>query len=184
MPQVAALGISYRPARSDDDELLYAVYASTRTDEMRLVPWTEDEVETFLRQQFEAQRTHYLRHLPDAEYLVIECTGEPIGRLYLDRREDELRIVDIALVPEHRGRGLGKAILSDLIDEAAERGLPVRIHVERNNPALGLYRRLGFRVLADEGVYLFMERATAPSAATPELDGASRAPERQIGEKR
>lgn len=184
MSQAAALGISYRFARSDDDELLYAVYASTRADEMRMVPWSEDEVERFLRQQSEAQRTHYLRHLPDAEYLVIERAGDPIGRLFLDRRDDELRIVDIALLPEHRGRGLGRAILSDLIDEASSTGVPVRIHVERNNPALDLYRRLGFRELADEGVYLFMERATAPAAATPGLDGASRAPERQIGEKR
>ena len=166
MSQAAALGISYRPARPDDEDFCYAVYASTRADEMRLVPWTDDEIERFLRQQYEAQRTHYRRFLPNAEYLVIERSGEAIGRLYLDRRPDELRIVDIALLPDHRGRGLGKAILSDLIDEAAAAGVPVRIHVERNNPALDLYRRLGFRELSDEGVYLFMERATAAGATT------------------
>lgn len=130
-----------------------------------MVPWTEEERQVFLSQQFEAQRTHYRRYLPNTEYLVIERSDEPIGRLYLDRREDELRIVDIALFSKHRGRGFGGAILSDLIAEAAERAVPVRIHVERTNPALGLYQRLGFREIGDEGVYLFMERATRDAAA-------------------
>lgn len=161
MSQAAALGISYRPARPDDRELLFTIYASTREDEMRMVPWTDEDKQSFLRQQSEAQRTHYRRHLPETEYLVIERGGQPIGRLYLDRHDDELRIVDIALLTEHRGAGIGKAILMDLIDEAAGRGVPVRIHVERNNPALGLYQRLGFSEIGDEGVYLQMERSTS-----------------------
>lgn len=161
MSEAAALEISYRTVRPDDEELLFTIYASTREDEMRMVPWTEDEKQRFLRQQFEAQRTHYQQYLPETEYLVIERDGQPIGRLYLDRREDELRIVDIALMTEHRGAGIGNAILTDLIDEASGRGVPVRIHVERNNPALGLYRRLGFREIGDEGVYLQLERSTS-----------------------
>ena len=171
MSEAAALGISYRTARPDDDELLFSIYASTREDEMRIVPWTEEEKQTFLRQQFEAQRTHYERYLPGTEYLVIEHQGQPIGRLYLDRREDELRIVDIALLTEHRGEGVGNAILTDLIEEASLSGAPVRIHVERNNPALGLYRRLGFREIGDEGVYLNMERVTAEVAKSGGVAG-------------
>jgi ribosomal protein S18 acetylase RimI-like enzyme len=167
--EAAALGISYRPVRPNDGELLFSIYASTREDEMRLVPWTEDEKQSFLRQQFEAQRTHYRRYLPETEYLVIERNGQPIGRLYLDRRDDELRIVDIALLTEHRGGGIGNAILTDLIDEASGSGVPVRIHVERNNPALGLYRRLGFREIGDQGVYLHMERVTAEAAKNAEV---------------
>jgi ribosomal protein S18 acetylase RimI-like enzyme len=138
---------------------------------MRIVPWTDDEKQRFLRQQFEAQRTHYERYLPDTEYLVIERCGRPIGRLYLDRREDELRIVDIALLSEHRGAGIGNAILTDLTSEASDRGVPVRIHVERNNPALGLYRRLGFSEIGDEGVYLHMERVTADEAKSEAAAG-------------
>lgn len=130
-----------------------------------MVPWTDEEKHVFLHQQYEAQRTHYRRYLPNTEYLVIEQSDEPIGRLFLDRRVDELRIVDIALLPEYRGRGIGGVILSDLIAEAVGRAVPVRIHVERNNPALGLYRRLGFREIGDEGVYLFMERAMRDAAA-------------------
>jgi ribosomal protein S18 acetylase RimI-like enzyme len=159
--EAAALGISYRTTRPDDDELLFSVYASTRENEMRLVSWSEEEKQSFLRQQFEAQRTHYEQYLPKTEYLVIERGDQPIGRLYLDRRDDELRVVDIALLTEHRGGGIGNAILTDLISEASDRGVPVRIHVERNNPALGLYHRLGFREIGDEGVYLHMERITA-----------------------
>jgi ribosomal protein S18 acetylase RimI-like enzyme len=167
----SALGISYRAARPDDEELLFSVYASTREDEMRLVPWTDDEKQAFLRQQFEAQRTHYKRYLPKTEYFVIERGGQPIGRLYLDRRENELRIVDIALLSEHRGAGIGNAILKDLIDDASGSGIPVRIHVERNNPALGLYRRLGFNEIGDEGVYLHMERVTADVAKNEGVTG-------------
>jgi ribosomal protein S18 acetylase RimI-like enzyme len=102
---------------------------------------------------------------------VIERNGQPIGRLYLDRRDDELRIVDIALLTEHRGGGIGNAILTDLIDEASGSGIPVRIHVERNNPALGLYRRLGFREIGDEGVYLHMERVTTEVAKSEGVAG-------------
>ena len=100
---------------------------------------------------------------------MIDLDDTPIGRLYLDRRGPELRIVDIALFSEHRGRGIGGAVLSDLIDEATIGGVPVRIHVERDNPALALYQRLGFREIGDEGVYLLMECATARKAAISEI---------------
>lgn len=169
MTWASDLGVMFRPAQSDDDVFLYEVYASTRQDEMRIVPWTEEQKTEFLLQQFTAQKTHYQGYLPDTEYLVIEQKGESIGRLYLDRRTDELRIVDIALLAEHRGHGIGGAILSDLIDEASVGGVPVRIHVERNNPALGLYRRLGFSEIGDEGVYLHMERVTAEVATGSEI---------------
>jgi ribosomal protein S18 acetylase RimI-like enzyme len=165
----SALGISFRPAGPEDENLLFGIYASTRLDELQIVPWTDEQKTGFLRQQFAAQKAHYQRYLPDTEYRVIEHTGEAIGRLYLDRHDDELRIVDIALMTEHRGRGIGGAILSDLVDEAEAGGVPVRIHVERNNPALGLYRRLGFKEIGDEGVYLHMERATARAAELSEM---------------
>jgi ribosomal protein S18 acetylase RimI-like enzyme len=146
-----------RAAAPDDEELLYRVYAGTRTEELAPVPWTEAQKEAFLRMQFRAQSQDYAANYPDAAFLVILVDGAPAGRLYVDRRQDELLIVDIALLPEHRGNGVGGAILRDLLAEAAAAGKPVRIHVEHMNPALRLYERLGFRRIGDRGIYLLME---------------------------
>jgi ribosomal protein S18 acetylase RimI-like enzyme len=97
--------------------------------------------------------------VPSYEVVVID--GEPAGRLYLHRGESEIRIVDIALLPEHRRNGVGTSLLRDLLAEADASGKRVTIHVERLNPALALYERLGFSVAEDKGVYLFLERLPA-----------------------
>lgn len=157
MPPTAAL----RPVAPGDEELLYRIYASTRTEELAPVPWTAAQKEAFLRMQFGAQSRDYAANYPNAAFMVILLDGAPAGRLYVDRRQDELLIVDIALLPEHRGGGVGGAILRDLLAEAAAAGKPARIHVEHMNPALRLYERLGFRRTADQGIYLLMEWTAA-----------------------
>jgi ribosomal protein S18 acetylase RimI-like enzyme len=149
--------VAFRLIQDEDLEFLYQVYASTREEELAPVPWTDDEKEAFLRGQFHAQHVHYQQHYAQARFEVVLAGGQPVGRLYVDRREDEIRIVDIALLPEHRGAGIGGAILKDLLAEGAEAGKPVRIHVERNNPAMRFYRRLGFTQIGDAGVYFLME---------------------------
>ena len=149
--------ITLRPARDRDREFLYRVYASTREDELAVVPWTDAQREEFLRMQFAAQDSHYHTHFPDAAYDLVLRDGQPIGRLYVDRRPDELRILDIALLSEHRGGGIGTGLMRELLDEAARTGKAVRIHVEHNNPALRLYHRLGFTRVGDTGVYYLME---------------------------
>jgi len=141
----------------DDREFMARLYASTRTEELAPVPWSDDEKATFLRGQFEAQDRHYREHYADTDRRVIRLDGTAVGRLYLQRREGEFRIVDIALLPEYRGRGVGGALLEQVFDEAATAAKPVRIHVEKNNPAYGLYQRLGFRKLEDKGVYDLLE---------------------------
>ena len=107
--------------------------------------------------QFDAQHAHYQEHYPGAAFDVILVDGQPAGRLYVAREDDEIRIVDIALLPEYRNRGIGTRLLRGLQSEAAAAGKPLSIHVERFNPALRLYERLGFRQIEDQGVYLFME---------------------------
>jgi ribosomal protein S18 acetylase RimI-like enzyme len=107
--------------------------------------------------QFVAQSRHYTENYPDAEFQVIELDGQRIGRLYTQRRENEIRIMDIALLPEVRGRGIGTGLLNEILDEARAGNLPVTIHVERMNPALHLYERLGFRFLEERGIYFLME---------------------------
>ncbi len=149
--------VEFRPAKDADLPFLRALYASTREDEMRLVDWTEEQKNAFLTQQFEAQHQYYHEQFTSAEYLVVERDGMAIGRIYLDRRVNELRLVDIALIPEVRNQGLGRALLLDLLDEAQAAALPVSIHVEKYNPAMRLYLRLGFEPVEDKGVYQLME---------------------------
>ena len=154
--------IGLRPIAADDNEFLYRVYSSTREEELGAVDWDEAEKEVFLRMQFGAQHTFYMDRFKDAAYDLTLLDGEPVGRLYVDRREDEIRIIDIALLPEHRKKGIGSSLLRAIMAEADAAGLPVRIHVERNNPALGLYHQLGFREIGDQGVYFLMERSFDP----------------------
>ncbi len=149
--------VTFRPIAPADLEFLYRLYASTREAEMALLDWDEAQKAEFLRMQFNAQHTYYMQQFTRAEFQLILLEGKPAGRLYLDRRPDELRIIDIALLPAHRGQGIGTALLEDILDEAGRAGLPVRIHVERFNPALRLYQRLGFRHVDDNGVYYLME---------------------------
>jgi len=87
--------------------------------------------------------------------------GAPGGRLYVHRGPSEIRVVDIALLPEYRGAGVGTSLLQDLLAEGDAAGKSVTIHVERMNPALRLYERLGFAVAEDKGVYLFLARPPA-----------------------
>ena len=149
--------ITLRPIREDDWEFAYQVYASTRERELQALPWSEKEKEDFLRFQFHAQRTHYDKHFANAEFLIIELAGKPIGRLYIDRRQSEIRLVDIALLSVHQGKGIGGQLMADILAEGEQKGLLVRIHVEHNNPAMRLYDRLGFRKIEEQGVYWLME---------------------------
>ena len=155
-------GLTMRPETREDHEFLRRVYASTREAEMALTPWRRDEIDSFLDMQFEAQHGYYRKQFPDAEFLIIERASQPIGRLYLDRREDEIRIIDIALLTSERRNGVGGALLRDVLAEARAAKKSVRIHVERNNPALHLYHRLGFTEIEDQGVYFLMEWRPEP----------------------
>ncbi len=149
--------ITLRSITNQDDEFLCRVYASTRAEELAPVPWTPEEKNAFLRMQFNAQTKSYTENYRGAQFQIILVDGAPAGRLYVARWKKEIRIIDIALLPEYRNRGIGSQLLRDLLAEGQARGLPVTIHVERNNPALRLYTRLGFRPIQDKGVYLLME---------------------------
>jgi ribosomal protein S18 acetylase RimI-like enzyme len=146
-----------RPTAPADEGFLYEVYASTRAEELACVPWDEQQKADFLRMQFAAQHRQYHETYPDAAFDILLVDGQPAGRLYVDRGSDELRIIDIALFPPFRNRGIGRHVIEGLQAEATRRNTPLRIHVERFNPALRLYWRLGFREVADRGVYLFLE---------------------------
>jgi ribosomal protein S18 acetylase RimI-like enzyme len=159
-PTVAREGtaaLDLRPQRDADLEFLCRLYASTREGELRQVDWTEDQKAAFLRSQFEAQWSHYRTHYEDASFQVIERAGVPVGRFYLRRGPTDIRIVDLAQLPEARGRGIGTGLLTAVLNEAAAGGRSVSIHVEMFNPALRLYERLGFVQIGVNGVYYLME---------------------------
>lgn len=137
-------------------DFLYKVYESTRWQEVQQAPWNDEQRREFLKMQFQAQHQHYQQHYAEAEYQIIEIDDLAAGRLYLDDREDEIRIVDIALLPEYRNTGVGTEILKGILEQAKIKAVPVSIHVEKNNPALKLYQRLGFIIIEDVGVYWLM----------------------------
>ena len=152
------LRFTCRPAGAGDEAFLEALYADTRAEELAPTGWDEAAKVAFCRQQFRLQRAHYETHFPDAVHEILEVEGVPAGRLWVDWRDAEARLLDVALRATHRGQGLGTAVLRQLMDAAAERGLAVTLNVEHNNPrAKRLYARLGFRVLRDIGTHDFME---------------------------
>lgn len=159
--RAAALGLHFRDAVDADLPFLARVYASTRAEELALTAWSDDEKAAFVEQQFNGQHAHYRKYYPNADWLVALHADEAIGRLYLARWPNEHRIIDITLLPEHRGRGFGEAVLRDLMDEAAGVGKAVSIHVEKQNSAMRLYRRLGFVTVEDKGVHDLMRWSAA-----------------------
>lgn len=150
--------VTLRPVTAADRGFLRAVYASTRAEELAPVPWPQEAKDAFLDQQFDAQSAHYRARFPDAAHDVIADDGRDVGRLYVDRREREIRIVDIALLPEGRGRGIGTHLLGRLAEEADAAGKTLVIHVERGNPARRLYERMGFAETGRQGPYCEMRR--------------------------
>lgn len=149
--------VALRPVRDADRDFLREVYAAARAEELDQVAWPPGEREEFLRMQFDLQDAQYRGANPDGSFDVIEVDGRPAGRLYVDRRPDEIRIVDIALLPDFRGVGIGGRLLQGVLDEAADSGRTVSIHVEVHNPAARLYERLGFRPVAERGLYRLLE---------------------------
>ncbi|MES2056445.1 MAG: GNAT family N-acetyltransferase [Pseudomonadota bacterium] len=163
---LVAEGFSLRAETDADVPFAMQLYASTREDELAQVDWSAEQKSLFLAQQFAAQRHHYKTQMA-CDFALIEHHGAPVGRLYLEQRQTQISIVDIALMPDARGRGVGRAIIEALIATAAVSGRGIGIFVERFNPALRLYRRLGFTEISETEVYLEMERAYEPGGDQP-----------------
>ena len=149
--------ISLRPVVSDDHEFLLTVYASTRADEMALVPWTDEQRAAFVQSQFSLQQDHYSKKYPTANHDVIIANGKLVGRLYVARLEKEIRIVDITILPADRNAGIGTYLLNQLMGEARDEEKITTIYVEVFNPSLNLFKRLGFAVRQQDGFHLLME---------------------------
>ncbi|MBZ5555376.1 MAG: GNAT family N-acetyltransferase [Acidobacteriia bacterium] len=146
-------GITLRPVCPDDEDFLYQLYCSTRLQEVAAWGWNPSQQEVFLRMQFKAQHLHYEAQFVNVRHSIIEKDGKSIGRLFVDQGPKEFVLVDISLLPEHRGVGIGRYLIGRLQAEAARMNRMVRLHVLRGNPALHLYERLGFVCVGDDGVY-------------------------------
>ncbi len=157
--------MTVRPATGDDESFLLAVYASTRAAELAQTGWPRAQRDAFVEQQYAAQRSHYDANFADADLGVIEADGEACGRVWVWRAPDQVRLLDIALLPDWQGRGVGEVLLGRLQAEAAERSVPLRHAVAADNVgARRFYDRLGFVVEEDVGSHLFMRWEPAAGA--------------------
>lgn len=150
--------LTLRPVTQDDDPFLLALYASTREDELSQAQWLEGQREMFVRWQFDLQRREYDARFPDARYQLILIDDEPAGRIWIGADEEQIRLLDIALLPQFQKRGAGTVLLQALMKEAEEAGKFLRHMVfVLNNNAHRFYERLGFVVIEDVGGYKHME---------------------------
>ena len=149
--------IELRPVGPHDYDFLVAVYGSTRAEELALVPWTDEQRNLFVRSQFDAQQDHYLKTYPGASHDIILADGRPVGRLYVARLEQEVRIIDITLLPAERNAGIGSYLITQVLDDAKRAGKITRIYVEEFNPSLRLFQRLGFSPSEQHGIHLLLQ---------------------------
>lgn len=155
-PHVPA-GIALRAACAADSGFLRELYGELRADELAGVPWPAPLKQTFLDSQFALQHRHYTTQFPAADFLIVERAGGAVGRLYLDRRDAEWRLIDIGLLASARGSGLGTALLRHALALAGARGAGLALHVQRDNTrARALYERLGFCAGALDGLHQAM----------------------------
>ncbi|HEY0405185.1 MAG TPA: GNAT family N-acetyltransferase [Pyrinomonadaceae bacterium] len=168
MPEESTLNndrtVRLRPVVPQDASFLLRVYASTRAEEMARVSWDDEQRAAFLKMQFDAQLHHYQSNFPNALHDVIQHAGRPVGRLYVLRTDEFIRILDITILPEFRNAGLGTPLIQDLMKEAARSRRPLRIYVESFNPSLRLFERLGFRKAEEQGMHFLMEWNSSDSS--------------------
>ena len=152
------MNISRRPVCPEDQEFQFRLYASTRQAEIAGFGWSSAQQEAFLRMQFAAQQNWYRTAYPQATWEIIELEQAPVGRMITHRGAESMTLVDIALLSEHRGKGIGGGLVLDLLQESATNGVSVRLQVIKTNPAARLYARLGFTKTGEDDLYYQMEK--------------------------
>jgi GNAT superfamily N-acetyltransferase len=149
--------ISLRPAATDDEQFMLEVFKSSRGDDLRELGWDEDRIGEFLDMQFEAQQRLYQSEYPRADDQIVLWEGDSAGRLIVERRDHEIRCVDVALLPAHQNSGIGAFLIRSLQDEAELADKPLRLRVIRFNRAVSLFERLGFVRTSETGTHFQME---------------------------
>jgi ribosomal protein S18 acetylase RimI-like enzyme len=156
-PPGDAVSVTLRAAAPEDEPFLFKVYQSTRVEELAALGWAAAQQEAFLRMQFTAQRLAYGAQFPDADQMIVLQDGLPIGRMLIDRSGEEVYLVDITLLAEYRGAGVGTSLMRALQREAAAAGKPLRLRVLKSNRAVRFYERLGFSKIDESSTHFKME---------------------------
>jgi GNAT superfamily N-acetyltransferase len=151
------VSVALRPEGPMDEAFLLEVYAGTRQEELEATGWPAAMREAFVKMQFKAQRQGYYTTFPRAEFSIVLSDGQPVGRIVIDRAEDQIRLVDIALLPSYRGRGVGAILLQGLMREAAAVRKPLRLSVIKGQRAGRWYQRLGFVKTGEDSLRNQME---------------------------
>jgi ribosomal protein S18 acetylase RimI-like enzyme len=152
------MAISLRTYRDGDQDFLFTLYASTRMHEIAPFGWPAAQQEAFLRMQFSAQQRWYESAYGGAEHQIVEQDGQPVGRLMVLRKKESALLVDISLLAEHRGQGIGGGLVRELIQQCTRDCATLQLQVMKTNPALRLYERLGFVRTGEDQMYIQMER--------------------------
>ncbi|MFH6992850.1 GNAT family N-acetyltransferase [Flavobacterium sp. FlaQc-48] len=154
-------GIRLRDIQDSDLTVLCKIYGSTRTEELEKgTNWNDEQKNIFIEHQFLAQHEYYQKNYIGAKFYIIEKENVIIGRLYIDFffEKKGVRIIDITLLPDWRDKNIGSSILKEILEKAAKENLKVTIHVESFNPAMNLYKKLGFTKISEtNGIYHLME---------------------------
>ncbi|PSJ65703.1 GNAT family N-acetyltransferase [Kumtagia ephedrae] len=150
--------LQLRPEREDDQAFRFDLFCNSRLPEWRLVALDPNLFQQIMRHQFHAQTVSYRAQFPNARFDIVELDRAPVGRIVVNRPGDVIHIVDQAIVPELRSRGIGTGIMTALMEEARRNDIPVRLKVASDNdPSMRLYFRLGFAVIDTTVTYLEME---------------------------
>ncbi len=158
------MAVILRPVVAEDQVFLYRVYAESHAADVAHLDWDESEKQAFLRMKFKAQDHFYHHNFPNADYSIVLLDDTPIGRIYIDRtNKAEFHLLNIALLPEYRGRGVGAELIQRLINEARDKKARIRINIEQANRARKLYERFGFKTLHHRGIYDYMEWSSTKS---------------------
>lgn len=136
--------IVLKPVTTEDEQFLLTVYASSRQKEMSLVAWSNEQKRAFLKMQLAAQQQHYQARFPEATFNLIEFDNQPVGRFYVAELQDEIRIIDIAVLPDYRRRGIGTALISETLTAAEIAAKPVQIYLDFYSEVDQLFSALGF----------------------------------------
>ena len=145
-----------RVALPEEEDTLYSLFVSTRKSEFAILEWDEQQIEGLLRMQYDAQKAFYQQQFPNAKYEIIMYKGLGIGRLITEIQQEAIRLIDIFIIPEYRGRGICTALLREFQHVAAELRLPIELNVLMGNPAQRLYERCGFVVTGEVVPHVMM----------------------------
>lgn len=151
-----------------DGPFLFSLYSETREKELGNLSWDDRQKDVFLQHQFHAQHQHYISRYEDGSFQIIKSGDVPIGRLYAAELAGEIRIIDITILSEFRGKKIGTTLIEEILQEADEKNKAVQIYLETNNRSVRLFTRLGFAPVTDEGIYQLWQRPANSRTNTAE----------------